>query len=351
MKGAVTVLGQLEGRETAARIVDGRLEELLLADGPMAPGAILRGRVGRPVKGLGGAFVDLPGGATGFLKQTAGVRPGQGVVVQVAGVAEPGKALPLAARILLKGRLAIVTPGAPGVNAARGLRDAETRAALVATAEAALAEGLAEGLAEASPEDCGLILRTAAEAADPAAVRAEILSLLQQLAGLAADGPTALLHPAPGPHAVARRDWPDSDLLAEGPRALEDHGVEEMLDALRDPVVALDRGAHMAVETTRALVAVDVNTGPDGSPAAGLKANIAAARELPRQLRLRGLGGQVLVDFAPCPKRDRGTVQEALRAAFRREETGAVLAGWTPLGNFELQRRRDRRPLWELLSP
>ena len=59
----------------------------------------------------------------------------------------------------------------------------------------------------------------------------------------------------------------------------------------------------MMIEPTRALVAVDVNTGPDTSPAASLKANIAAARDLPRQLRLRGLGGQVVVDFAPMPKK------------------------------------------------
>jgi hypothetical protein len=48
----------------------------------------------------------------------------------------------------------------------------------------------------------------------------------------------------------------------------------------------------MMIEPTRALVAVDVNTGPDTSPAASLKANIAAARDLPRQLRLRGWAGR-----------------------------------------------------------
>ena len=55
----------------------------------------------------------------------------------------------------------------------------------------------------------------------------------------------------------------------------------------------------MVIEPTRALVAVDINTGPDTSPAAGLKANIAAIRALPRELRLRGLGGQVVIDSCP----------------------------------------------------
>ncbi len=104
----------------------------------------------------------------------------------------------------------------------------------------------------------------------------------------------------------------------------------------------------MLIEPTRALVAVDVNTGPDTSPAAGLKANIAAARDLPRQLRLRGLGGQVVIDFAPMPKRDRHILDQVLKAAFKAEgETN--LAGWTTLGLYELTRKRDRLALSELL--
>ena len=116
------------------------------------------------------------------------------------------------------------------------------------------------------------------------------------------------------------------------------------------PVVDLPGGGHMAIEPTRALIAVDVNTGPDTSPAAALKANIAAARDLPRQLRLRGLGGQVTVDFAPMPKRDRAALDQQLRLAFKGEAAETSLAGWTPLGNFELQRKRDRLPLALILK-
>ena len=98
----------------------------------------------------------------------------------------------------------------------------------------------------------------------------------------------------------------------------------------------------MYVEPTRALVAVDVNTGGNFSPAAGLKANLAAARELPRQLRLRGLGGQVVLDLAPMGKKDRRGFETALRAAFRADTVDTALVGWTPLGHYELQRKRDR---------
>ena len=105
----------------------------------------------------------------------------------------------------------------------------------------------------------------------------------------------------------------------------------------------------MMLEPTRALVAVDVNTGPDTSPAASLKVNIAAARDLPRQLRLRGLGGQLVVDFAPIPKKDRAILDQVIRAAFKFEAAETNLAGWTTLGLYEMTRKRDRLPLADLL--
>ena len=91
------------------------------------------------------------------------------------------------------------------------------------------------------------------------------------------------------------------------------------------------------------------DAGGDTSPAAALKANLAAARDLPRQLRLRGLGGQITVDFAPMPKKDRHILDQSLKASFRAESSETTLAGWTPLGNFEIQRKRDRMPLSQCL--
>ena len=135
--------------------------------------------------------------------------------------------------------------------------------------------------------------------------------------------------------------------MAEG---FDENGVLEAVDALLSPRVALPGGGHMMIEPTRALIAVDVNTGPDTSPAASLKANIAAARDLPRQLRLRGLGGQVVVDFAPMPKKDRATLEQQIRVAFKGEAAETSLAGWTPLGMFELVRKRDRVALGALLE-
>ena len=132
--------------------------------------------------------------------------------------------------------------------------------------------------------------------------------------------------------------------VREAATALADAGVWEEVAALARPTVALGQGS-MAVEPTRALVAVDVNTGADLSPAAALKANLAAAAELPRQLRLRGLGGQVTIDFAPLSRAERPRVERALGAALRGDGIDTTIVGWTPLGHLELQRKRARRPL------
>jgi Rne/Rng family ribonuclease len=132
---------------------------------------------------------------------------------------------------------------------------------------------------------------------------------------------------------------------------LFDHyGVWDEIERLKSPRADLPSGAWMAVEATRAMVTVDVNTAGEFGGGASLTANLEAARELPRQLRLRGLGGQITIDFAPLRKSDRKRIEEALKAAFRRDPIETSLAGWTPLGNFELQRKRERRPLSELLQ-
>ena len=346
MKGVVIALGHLRGRAVAARLVDGRLEDLFveLPEGMLAPGAILRGRVGRQIKGMGGVFLDLPDGQSGFLRQAKGLRPGQALLVQVTGVAEPGKAVPVTPRLTVKGRYGIVTPGAPGINVSRAVRD-EAEAARLAEAGAAIMNGADPAL--------GLILRSGAEGVTEEALHADLAPLraLAEAIATDTDGSPELLLDAPDPHEAAARDWttPPPDAVAEGASALSDHGVPEAIDALLAAHVALPGGGSMAIEPTAALVAVDVHTA-EGTPAAGLKASIAAVRELPRQLRLRGLGGQVIVDFAPVPRKDRATLDQVLRAAFRRDGPAVTLAGWTPLGNFELQRRRESIPLAQALG-
>ncbi|WP_421703470.1 ribonuclease E/G [Aliiroseovarius sp.] len=340
MKGRVIALDEVNGRRVAALIEDGVVEDLLV-DGPddsFAPGAILRGICDRPLKGQGGMMLRLPDGQTGYLRGAKGMKPGQAVLVQVTSRGEPGKAVPVSDRVLFKSRFAIVTPGAPGLNISRAIRDDEERVRLHEIA--------VELMGEAAE---GLIIRSAAEGASDDEVVgdiAEMLDLARAVIGDAGGREPELLVDGPDAHLLAWRDWPQPDQLDEEGFAAHDIEVARWLQ----PHVRLSGGAHAFVEPTRALVAVDVNTGADTSPAAGLKANIALARVLPRELRLRGLGGQIVVDFAPMPKKERRQLEQILRAAFRADGIETSLVGWTTLGNFELQRKRERLPLAEALE-
>lgn len=339
MKGRTIVLDRIADRDAAALMVDGRLEDFLVeADAP-APGTIYRAKADRPVKGQGGMFVSTPDGSA-FLRQVKGLSPGAAILVQVTGYAEPGKAIPVTARLLFKSRYAIVTPEAPGLNVSRAIRDDAERDRLLEIAHDAMGD-----------HGFGLILRSACDGAGEDEVAEDVAAMVDLAAKVMADadGPPETLTEGDGPHLLAWRDWTEPAEIVTEPGGFERHGVIEALEASRDPAQPLGGGASMHVEPTRALVAVDVNTA-DGSPAAGLKANIACARTLPRILRVRGLGGQIVIDLAPMPKKDRRVFEQALRAAFRADPEETVLAGWTPLGHYELQRKRGRVPLTEVLG-
>nr|WP_275982146.1 ribonuclease E/G [Frigidibacter sp. ROC022] len=335
----------IDGREVAVLLRDGRLDDLLveLPDAPPAPGAIFRAIADRPLKGQGAMLMRLPDGKSAFLRDSVGLKPGQAALVQVTSYVEAEKAVPVTAKVLFKSRYVIVTPEAPGLNVSRRVKDDERRVELLDLAEAGMA---GSGM--------GLILRSEAETGDDAAI-AEDIALTRELAEKVvadADGDAPeLLLDGPGPHLAGWRDWPAPDMLDEEPGSFARHGVADLLDGLRSDSVPLGGGAHAWIEPTRALVAVDVNTGADGSLAAGLKANLALARDLPRQLRLRGLGGQITLDLAPMPKKDRPAFEGHLRAAFKTDPVDTALAGWTPLGHYELQRKRERLQIPRDLIP
>ncbi|MEM8761960.1 MAG: ribonuclease E/G [Pseudomonadota bacterium] len=413
MKGRIIVLGQSPtGAPAAALLVDGVLEDYLENGQDRTPelGEIYVAKVARAGGKGAGCFVSLDTGQQGFLRDGGGLKEGRTTLVQVAGYAEPGKAPPVTRRLLLKGHLLIHTPGAPGLNVSRQIKDTDERDRLENILKAAAEPyfAAAEGGVPAPDQDAtpaekrhrtmamngafleqgGMIIRSAAHGVSDAELTDEFEGLLAQRRNL-----HALLHrehttspvggailatdrallewATPAPDAIVlSRDWQKTygrPALGAGDPAgsglpgrlhrllrpedgdpLDRLGVWDTLETLRAPSTELPSGGGMVIEPTTALVAVDVNTGGDFSPAAGLKANIEAARALPRQLRLRGLGGQILVDFAPMPKKDRRTVESALKAALKRDAIETTAHGFTTMGLFELQRRRERRPLHEL---
>ncbi len=342
MKGRLVVMGQIGAQRGAALFEDGVLQDLLMDPATTempTPGSILCAVCDRPLKGQGGMMMRLPNG-TGFLRQGKGLAPGQSLLVQVTGYAEPGKAVPLTAKVIFKSRYCIVTPGAPGINISRAIRDDDIRDELL---------GIANSFD--IPDGLGLIIRSISATAPLEEIAEDIAQTVEtavQITAAAGTDPELLLE-GPDAHLLAWRDWEHPDAVEQGDTAFEDHGVLDQIDLLRGDHVALESNSSMYIEPTRALIAVDINTGGDTSPAAGLKANLAAARALPRQLRCRGLGGQITMDLAPMPKKDRRAFENALRSAMRADSVETTLVGFTPLGHYELQRKRERLPLSESL--
>ena len=342
MKGRMIVLDHVAGREAAALLIDGKVQDLLVDDDSAPrPGAIYRAICDRPLKGQGGMILRLPDGDTAFLRQGKGLAPGQAILVQVTGYADDGKAVPVTDRVLFKSRYAIVTPGKPGINVSRQIKDDDVRDRVLACAHDV---GVSEGF--------GLILRSSCEGASDDDICEDIAAMDAMASAIMADadGLAEALTEGDGPHALAWREWVEPAQVVTDEGGFEHQGVLDQIEALRGPKVGLGGGAFMYVEPTRALVAVDVNTGGDTSPAATLKANLAACAGLPRALRLRGLGGQIVMDLAPMSKAHRKQIEAALRGALRGDAIDTALVGWTPLGHFELQRKRERLPVAPLLN-
>jgi len=346
-KGRIVVIDEVNDKPAAALLVNGQLTDLLIEAGNDAPQpeAIYRASADRPMKGQNGIILDLGKGQKGFLRNAKGIAQGTMMTVQVATHAETGKAAPVVNKLIFKSRYCIVTPDAPGLNIARSIKDDDERERLLEIVHSTI---------DVRDVDYGLIIRSSAMDVDGDAISEDITAMYDLADDVMsqADGAPALIMPTPSAEMRAWRDWasPEPDHIVNEQGSFDDMGVWDHIDRLQRPKVSLPDGASMIIEPTSALVAVDVNTGSDFSLSAGLKANLATAKELPKQLALRGLGGQIVIDFAPSPKKDRRKIETALNAAFKKGGIDTIVVGWTPLGNFELQRKRERIPLTELLD-
>ena len=132
--------------------------------------------------------------------------------------------------------------------------------------------------------------------------------------------------------------------------------LDAVFDEALSATLALPGGGSVHFEATRAGMLIDVDTGtPEtGSPErTGWMANLAAAGTIARQIRLRNLGGGIIVDFVGLDSRSaREQLRAALAEALAPDPAVPQLLGWTRLGHFELVRSRRRRPLAEaLLEP
>ena len=141
-----------------------------------------------------------------------------------------------------------------------------------------------------------------------------------------------------------------------GPGSLFDHnGVEEDLRTALDPIVPLKSGGYVIIETTEALTAVDVNSGSytdaTGLEATSIRTNLEAAAEICRQIKLRGIGGVIIIDFIHMNEAENiSKVLAALQTGLANDRTPTQISGMSEFGLVEMTRKRIREPLSRLLS-
>ncbi len=376
---------------------DGRVAELFieLTARPAIVGNIYLGRVARVLKGMEAAFIDLGEESAGFLgldksreEEGAEVSPGlrlcEGgdVMVQVLTAPQGGKGAGLSVNPTLPGRYLVYTPGRAGIMLSRRLPDEAERARLTALLEAVMEE--------TGHADDGFILRTAAAGAGrdelardaaylrrswaeiqdrtaktkaPALLFADLDPVLRVLRDRASAGMRRIRIDDGAVFAAAERFWrrfapeivPLLDHYTGNEPLFELYGVEEAIEAALAPKVELPCGGYLAVETTQALTAIDVNTGRHvgGSSQAQtiLDVNLEAAKEIARQVRLRNIAGLIVIDFVHMELVEhQARVLEVLTAALADDPTFVRTTGISELGLVELSRRRGREPLREVLT-
>ncbi len=366
-----------------AMLSDGILTDLALdhTERPAWLGAIVLGRVIRVVAGLDAAFVEFGNSVPGFLS-AADVRPGrrdarigqwlrtgQMVVAQVKADAHDGKGAVLTMDLSLPGRFLVHTPLGDGIHISKRLGkgpDVQSlRQRLSATlpnqggwivrAEAMqTAPALVLGEAEALVADAYKVQRAATGTAPatllppPDAIRRALVELPRDgLTEIVVEGPEMLAAVKAAAMALA------PDLLPlitphKGLRPLFDQGdVDSAITAQTDRRVDLGQGGSLVIDRTEALTVIDVNGGERGNP---LATNLDACLEIARQLRLRNVGGIVVVDFVNMARAgDREAVIQRLSSAVADDPVATHVYGMSRLGLVEVTRARRGPPLADLL--
>ncbi|SDL96248.1 Rne/Rng family ribonuclease [Halarsenatibacter silvermanii] len=135
----------------------------------------------------------------------------------------------------------------------------------------------------------------------------------------------------------------------------ETYGIEQELKSLMQRKVWLKSGGYITFDSTEALVAVDVNTGKftgqKNLQDTVFKTNLEAAKEISRQLRLRDIGGIIIIDFIDMEiKSNREKVLEVLEREMENDRTKTSILGLTELGLVEMTRKKVRERLGELIQ-
>ena len=357
------------GEWRAALLEDGIPVELFIERGDRSEtGSIHLGSVRRLLPALGAMLVDIGGDRPAFLPASE-VLPrgrrldeGERAIVQIRRQAQGGKAARLTTGVALRGKLVELRWGRPGIRGGEALSPAE-RADL-----SGIMGDDAAGLRLLQPEPIEPliaeardlnrrwrdILDRAAKLSPPARLDPHS-SFAAALASTLVAAPAGILVDDPSVVHELRAVFPDAvtQHKPEGELPVE---LDAVLDRALAGTVALAGGGAVHIEATRAAVLIDVDSGtPETGPPerAALAVNLAAADVIARQIRLRNLGGGIVIDFVGLEdRRLRDSVRDALAKALAPDLSCPQILGWTRLGHLELVRPRRGPPLAEaLLEP
>jgi ribonuclease G len=372
-------------------------------------GDIILGRVQRVLPAMQAAFVNIGMDRAGFLAAREAhprtaifrddpyteedrqlrisdyVREGEEILVQVVKDPIAEKGARLSANVTLPGRLLILVVNSPGVALSRRIEEGGERARLTRIMESFAHDPSPDFLPNA-----GYILRTAAIGAGEAELKEDALRLCAAWRDIAARRKEAAspstLYMDLGPIERALRDEVDATVsrvliddresaaaarayaaLAmpdmrdkiqpyEGREPLfEAFGIEDEITLLSEPRVPLPSGGWITIEATEALTAIDVNSGSytasGGLEETSLRVNLEAAEAIGRQLRLRGIGGLIVIDFIHLAESANvQRVLDALHAASLKGRVPSQILGMSEFGLVEMTRKRVRDPLAKRLT-
>ncbi|MEX2124310.1 MAG: ribonuclease G [Woeseia sp.] len=362
---------------------------------------IYKGRVSRVLPGMQAAFVDIGLERTGFLHVSdivrqnvaeqspdAGelpdirelVQEGAEVLVQVVKDPLGNKGARLTTFITLPSRYLVLLPNGAGVGVSARIDDAVERERL---------RQILEGILAADGRSGGVIVRTAAEGSSEESLRADLEflhKLMQAVQDQCRNAPVkTLIHEdLPLPVRVLR-DLVTSDVerilvdseadfhqmksftatflpeiepmleLYTRQRPIFDlHGIEDELKKALDRNIPLKSGGYIIFDQTEAMTTVDVNTGGyvghRNLEETIFRTNLEAAVTISRQLRLRNLGGIIIIDFIDMEEEEhRRRVMQVLEQSMLRDHARHQITPVSPLGLVEMTRKRTRESLQHIL--
>ena len=386
-----------EQNHIAAVFSEDQIQELVVATGNQQVGDIYLGTVENVIPGIDAAFVNIGDAErNGFihvsdlgplrLKKTAGaitelLAPQQSVLVQVMKEPTGNKGPRLTGNISLPGRYLVLMPYGKGVNLSRRIKNDHERSRLRALAILL------------KPAGMGLLVRTEAEGKEEEAIMEDLEFLQRQWEQTQQEAssirPPALLNRDDDFIQRVLRDMYSKDvnrIVVDSPEGVKrvkqqlfnwssgrsPEGVlidrhqeyQPILDFFRvnaaikealKPRVDLPSGGYIIIEPTEALTVIDVNSGSFTRSATAretvLWTNCEAGTEIARQLRLRNIGGVIIIDFIDMDsRRDQLKLLEHFNRILKADKARPQIAQLSELGLVELTRKRQGKNIYELFG-